>query len=526
MAQLIALEWDSSEVRLAKARTYGSSIQVDHLQSVAITTSDDGKIDLLDAISSLVAESGDRTDVLLNIHRGDAELRLIELPSVPADELPDMVRLQAVRHFTALTDNWTVDFLPLESSSDDSDTLSVLAAAMDPAALSRIEETCQSAGLVPTHMTLRSFSSASAWLRHDSSASTCLLVDLLEQEVDLTVVHQGQVVLSRNVRLPRLETSQQGSADDELATQDDELATGDAGAGGDSGINMKLLQGEVRRTIVSANNQLANGRVEQIVMFGQDEKLSEELASGLDIPVELYFCLDKFQFDGQLPASPERFTALLGALADEASSQQPALDFLNPRQPPYVATRGEKTVRYGVLCTAALALIAIIVSGLYLMKSRTLAAEKEKSRNLDSQITEATDLAAKRQLLETFRDNNMVWLDEIFLLSEHFPSSDEAIVRVMRMSNQSNGGGRITMDVNVDAVKTMEPMENDLRKHFAIVRSDGVKPDEDNPNYTTMFKQTLDVQTRSQKEAARRAETAAAPTAEPVTETTSTESTR
>ena len=54
MAQLIALEWDSSEVRLAKARTYGSSIQVDHLQSVAITTSDDGKIELLDAISSLV----------------------------------------------------------------------------------------------------------------------------------------------------------------------------------------------------------------------------------------------------------------------------------------------------------------------------------------------------------------------------------------------------------------------------------------------------------------------------------------
>ena len=132
MARLIALEWDASEVRLAVARTYGSTIHLDHLESVALGASEDPSESFQDALSSLASELDTPADVLLNIHRGDAELRLMELPSVPEGELPEIVRLQAVRYFTALNDDWIIDFLPLSLADADSTSQNVLAAALDP----------------------------------------------------------------------------------------------------------------------------------------------------------------------------------------------------------------------------------------------------------------------------------------------------------------------------------------------------------------------------------------------------------
>ncbi len=497
MARLIAIEWDASEVRLAVARTYGSSIHVDHLESVALGTSEDPSESFQDALSSLASDLDTPADVLLNIPRGDAELRLMELPSVPEAEFPEIVRLQAVRYFTALNDEWVIDFLPLSMPDADSASQNVLAAALDPETLDRITKSCSSAGLVPGRIAIRSFSSASAWVRLDRMAPTSLLVDLLDQEVDLTVVHRRQVVLSRNARLPRLEesSSPEDGAKGALDVEDDEMVMG--GKASPGLVNISLLQGEIRRTIMAANNQLTTGQVEQVVLLGTDSQLVEQLADSLDLPVELYNCLDQFEYDGTLPSAPERFTALLGVLADEAADQHPALDFLHPRQPPHVATRGEKTARYGLLSFVGLAVVAVIVTTLFMLRSSTLASKLDESRGLDLEIKDSATVNLNRKFIDEFTDGNVVWLDEISLLSDKFPSSDDAIVRTMTLSNSVGGGGRISMDVNVSAPEKVGPMENKLRDFFAAVRSDGMKPDEDDPNYKTRFKQTIDVLPRT-----------------------------
>ncbi len=493
MARLIALEWDASEVRLAVARTYGSSIHVDHLESVARAASEDPGGSFQDALSSLASGLDTPADVLLNIPRGDAELRLMELPLVPEAELPEIVRLQAARYFTALNDDWVIDFLPLSTDDTDNASQNVLAAALDPATLERIEKSCSPAELVAGRIAIRSFSSASAWVRRDRVAPTSLLVDLLEQEVDLTVVHGRQVVLSRNARLPRLEESSnpEDGEKDAFDVGGDEIVMG--GKASPGSVNVSLLQGEVRRTIVAANNQMTTGRVEQVVLLGTDSQLAERLAESLDLPVELYSWLDQFEHDGPLPPAPERFTALLGVLADEAAGEQLALDFLHPRQPPRVATRSEKTARYGLLSFVGLAVVAVIVATLFMLRSSTLAAKLDESRGIDQKIKDSATVSLNRKFIDEFTDGNVVWLDEISLLSDQFPSSDDAIVRAMTLSNSVAGGGRISMDVNVSAPEKVGPMENKLRDFFAAVRSDGMKPDEDDPNYKTRFKQTIDV---------------------------------
>ena len=135
---------------------------------------------------------------------------------------------------------------------------------------------------------------------------------------------------------------------------------------------------------------------------------------------------------------------------------------------------------------------AILVTA-FMIRSSTLTAKLAESGELDRQTKDAAVIGVERQYIEGFVDANIVWLDEISLLSDHFPSSDDAIVRSMTLANPTGGEGRISMDVNVSAAEKVGPMENKLREYFAAVSSDGIKPDESDPNYKTRFKQTIKV---------------------------------
>ena len=135
----------------------------------------------------------------------------------------------------------------------------------------------------------------------------------------------------------------------------------------------------------------------------------------------------------------------------------------------------------------------MIVTTLFMLRSSTLASRLDETRGLDLEIKDSATVSLNRKFIDEFTDGNVVWLDEISLLSDKFPSSDDAIVRTMTLSNSVGGGGRISMDVNVSAPENVGPMENKLRDFFAAVRSDGMKPDEDDPNYKTRFKQTIDI---------------------------------
>ena len=68
-----------------------------------------------------------------------------------------------------------------------------------------------------------------------------LMVDLLADEADLTVLVNEQVALMRTVRL--------SAADDDAQA--------------------KALLGEIRRTIAAAQNQLGGRRIEKVILCGR-----------------------------------------------------------------------------------------------------------------------------------------------------------------------------------------------------------------------------------------------------------------
>ena len=87
----------------------------------------DGNID--EALRQAVSERGlQNTETLVAIGRGKAELRELQLPPVPDDELPDMVRFQAIRSFASAGDSATVDFLVTKRTESG---IEIIAAADD-----------------------------------------------------------------------------------------------------------------------------------------------------------------------------------------------------------------------------------------------------------------------------------------------------------------------------------------------------------------------------------------------------------
>ena len=117
----------------------------------------------------------------------------------------------------------------------------MLAAAISPDLVRQIRSTCAAAALEPKRLALRPFAAA-ALLRRRRGVEGCLLVvDMLADGADLSVVNAGNVELIRTVRMPS-----SGDAD--------ELA--------------RFMTGEIRRTIAAASNQLAGRKVERVIICG------------------------------------------------------------------------------------------------------------------------------------------------------------------------------------------------------------------------------------------------------------------
>ena len=381
MPRLLALEWNENEARVAVAATRGSQTVFEQAFSVSLRSERSGEeepeADVGGQIATALAARGIvRPDALVSVGRNYVELRRLSGPPTPDAELPHMVRFQALREFHAVEDDWPLDFLPISGSAEEPRT--VLAAAMSPRQLEGLQNTCLAAGLKVCRMVLRPCAAASLLNRQAErageepgpAAEVRLLVDVLSNEADLTVMDGKNVVFLRCTRLP----------DDPLSSQ---------------GAVQQLLS-EIRRTIAAAQNQLGGRRVQSIVLCGSGEQhaaLANQISQDLSTPAELFDPFDGLALAGELakglPDHADRFAPLLGTLLDELEQAEHAIDFLHPRRPPEPPSRRNALALAGL--AAGLLVLAVIVYG-YLRHHQTgqeIARLKAESHALGLMVKRA-----------------------------------------------------------------------------------------------------------------------------------------
>ena len=118
MSKLLAVEWDEHEIRLAVASPRAGAAVLEKAFSVRLPPPPEGKpVDPTTIGNELrAAVSGEglrKAETLAVVGRPSIELKDLSLPPAPDDELPDMVRFQAMRDFTQLQDDWPVAALAL-----------------------------------------------------------------------------------------------------------------------------------------------------------------------------------------------------------------------------------------------------------------------------------------------------------------------------------------------------------------------------------------------------------------------------
>jgi Tfp pilus assembly PilM family ATPase len=477
-AKIIALEWDNREARVAVATARGTGAVVEDAFAIdlAAPNADDTSLGP-EAIGRRLAESLAQrgvtaSETLVALGRTSIELRSLALPPVPPNELPDMVRFQAMQAFAGIGEDWPLDFVELETHGEGT---SVLAAVVAPRQVQLVREACQAGGLTPSCLVLRPFAAASL-LRRDATIDTdrnLLVVDLLPDGADLIAVIAGQVVFMRTVRSP---------------------------AGHDVEVQSRALAGELRRTIGAAQNQMGGRRIEQIVLLGAEMEhtgLQQSLAQTLSL--EVISC-DPFQcvsLAGTLQPSPPdnsgRFAPLLGMIADHVAGERHAIDFLNPRKRPVPPSRRRRTV----VLTAAVALvcgvIALAVGWKLKQFDAEIAALQIRSADLEEVVERARTLVAKAEAVQEFTDGDITWLDEIREVAVRIPGPEHVILDDLTVKTELGPGGAMTLRGSVRTAAVIAQFEDSLRYHDNVVAGRYSRVDSKRRDYPYMIDTSVTV---------------------------------
>jgi Tfp pilus assembly PilM family ATPase len=478
MPTLIAIDWDRREARVIAAAAQGRSLRIEHV--FAVPWSGEGNDDAAIAaraatLKAALRERGlGRGDALVTIARGSVELKQLELPPAPDEELPDLVRFLARRELHVSDEAAPLDFVaaPVEEGKP----RNVLVSAVEAKLIEQIRAVCAGAGLRLRRVLLRPCATASLAVRKfpDVGRALRLTVDLGGEEAEVVATAAHDVVLLRAARMP-----------------------GDA-ASTDYG---RALISELRRTLAAVQYQSGGKPVESITLCGARRELTatvESLAGELSLPVEVVDPGEQLEELGSPVAAPaelrRRLGPLLGALLDEAEEIAPAFDFANPRRRPAPPNQRKRIIT-GLAVAAAVVLVttAVVWSRLKSLDAE-IAAVRKQSTDLAPLVKEADALQKKAAEVEKWLKSDVVWLDELARLAKLFPPAKDAMLTQLRVAAHPQGGEMQLTGVLAES-SIGDAVDTKLRDATHTVEGRGRRYDPAVRQYPWQFQSTVVVKT-------------------------------
>ncbi len=488
MARILALDWDHREARFILATSGRGSLRIQAAEVVRLddisddtSNSEQTKLHAEKVGKALRAAFNNhkigRPTVLVGVNRQSVEILHLLLPPATDTELPQLVANQVQQESHVSDEEAVLDFQPV--GDDPTEPRRVTAAVLLNEQFERLQTTCAAAGIKARRMLLRSYASASLFSRTTSPPEdVCLLVNLVGDEVDLTVTVRGQAVFARTVRLS-------GEADNAKTT--------------------RRLVGEIQRTMAAAmQNRLDEGPIEGIYIFGGADdhadlagRIEAELSlaamvidpfMGVDLPKRL------------VPDNSGSFAPLLGMLLDETQGPKHAIDFLHPRRRPLPRSR-----RRPLLLAASLVGALALAAGYHVLGQ--LSAADAKNNALKQELSDLKQLVKKAKKKEevvravrNWQSNDVNWLDELRDMSLRFPSSRDTVVLRMTLSRARGGGGAVNFSGLVRDPLIVVRMESSIRDKYHEIRSKRVQERQQDKDYTWRFETSMTVAKRAKDE--------------------------
>lgn len=463
--------------------------------------------DAADVLADMVTENQwQNCHASLIVGRTHVEVRSLELPPVPDDELPEMVRLQAVRSFAASGDRSTIDFVPLFRTEEG---VKVLAASADTKTIAQKCGAAATAGLQVDRVSLQSMAVASLYrtisetLGSNGSGQTDLsaatVVGLMDNLAEIAVIDQSRLASIRTVRMPVNEPALDPPPTSTIHGEGDNDAASAA----------EMITTEIRRS------RLACGCTTDgpVIFLCRDD---DPLVVALRRQGSSIISVDPMTIGGPshgagavgdqrrpvdfqpLPGDPLGYGfAALVALIDGESRLVDGHDdwnvnFLSPRKK--VEPKPNRTIPILLAGLAAIlvAMLAIAAYQVLASKDRQIAEIESQIDALQADVDDAAMVQSEVAAIEEFLDADVVWLDEIRRLAKLAPPSDQLILSDLRgAADISNGGGKIEIKGRVAEPSVLGKMAILAADQGRRVIGDGASEIGSEDQYRWGFNQTL-----------------------------------
>ncbi|TWT83934.1 Competence protein A [Planctomycetes bacterium CA13] len=466
MSTKLAIDWDESELRIVAANCSGPQVVVTDAAVLAIESDD-----VFATLRSYVAERGlEKTESLVAIGRGKAELRELQLPPVPDEELPDIVRFQAIRNFASSGDSATIDFLITDRTEQG---VKAIAAAVSPSTLAQIKEVCGDAQLHANRIALRPLASAGLFLsraKPNVGEGDSVLIDLLNDDAEIIVVRDGNVIFVRTVRMPSSEATRP-----------------------------RALVNELRRSLMACG---ASGKPNQVVLWGREsvhrseiEQIAEATGSKIDVVNPFDLVEVKTQVREKLPEHVGRLAPLVGLLVCDEVCPERLIDFLNPRERLEESPDHRRTV--AMVGVPVLVAILLLFFGYRHLSGLDQQIESLSSGNtgMKESVDQALASRATTQKIDEFLDGDAVWVRELRELAERLPPSDKVMLRsIFAASDPRSGVSTLTITGSAVSPAVIEELEESIRDENHRVVGEGASEQDSPSAYQWVFTEKISIQ--------------------------------
>jgi Tfp pilus assembly PilM family ATPase len=483
MPRILAIDWDRHEVRSVLVSSGPTGMSVAGAWVASLTTADPAGLSGKQIGTRLAAAMGGavsgKVTTLVGVGRDNVQMKLMTLPPAPTDELPDMVRFQAEREFTALGSEAALDFIPISGDADTPNQ--VLALALSPAGLAEAREVCEAIGIELDRIPIRGCAAATMVNRAGliDSEHITLVVNPLTDEADLVAQAGETVVLLRTVRLP--DPSQPEA-------------------------RQRALLGEIRRTMAAVRQQSADQQVGKVVVCGIDPLAGKAatLSGELDVPVNVFDPTAQaptgLTAKGVSSESLGRYSAVLGMALNEADRRAPVVDFANVRR----KATSRRFTRVHALAVATAAMLALWFAA-HMWKqlsdpARKVAELQSQIRDVQAQTALYKKVTAESAAVDHWLATDVNWLDELNefahrmrpqpLAAKDFPVADDAAITqltLLRPPGANPTGGRMDVQAVAKSSAAVTSLEKRLRDDRHKVSTGGGKLEKSFPGYDWSF---------------------------------------
>jgi Tfp pilus assembly PilM family ATPase len=398
LARFLALDWDHQQLHIVAATVNRGVVRIER----AAVFPEPQTPNLAEAealgrrLRERLKEAGIApAPVLACVGRDRVILKDVRHPPVSAAEEPGLVRFQTVKELTEAADEVVIDYTAGGLSGNGVERRAVVL-VIRRELLQAYQALCQAAGLKLAALTPRVFGIA-ACVQHltgtaedgNGSVGAVAVLTRAEQWAEFCVLRAGVLCFARSA------------------------APGNT------------LPGEIRRNLAVHAGQSPQHPVEAVYVAGTNDQieLRDRLQEMLGLPVH---SLDPFARTTQpeVPATGRgAFAGPVGLLYAQAVGSLP-INFVNIKQP--VAARDPAKRRLLVGAAVAAVLLLGLSGWCYSQLAdhdRELNELSLQNADLDRQLSAIEVDAAHLKAIGEWTDGEIVWLDELYDLTERFPST-------------------------------------------------------------------------------------------------------